>query len=63
MYIKIFQEIIVFLNSHSLEDWSKHTDEENKFGTIASILPQKSRTFPSVSGKNRNMPKRLADQI
>ena len=29
----------------------------------ASMLPQKSRTSPSVSGKNRNMPKRLTNQI
>ena len=34
-----------------------------KNGTYASMLPQKSRTFPSVSGMNRNMPKRLANQI
>ena len=33
------------------------------FGAYASMLPQKSRTFPSVSGKNRNMPKRLSNQI
>ena len=32
-------------------------------GGYASMLPQKSRTFPSISGKNRNMPKRLANQI
>ena len=34
-----------------------------RYGTYASMLPQKSRTFPSVTGKNRNMPKRLANQI
>ena len=33
-------------------------------GTYASMLPKKKkRTFPSVSGKNQNVPKRLANQI
>ena len=33
------------------------------FGTYASMLPRKGRTFPSVSGKNRKMPKHQANQI
>ena len=41
--------------------WLVWMDE--KFGIYASMLPQESRTFPSVSGKIRNMPKRLVNQI
>ena len=46
-----------------LKSASRKEVKIRKKGIYASMLPQKSRTFLSVSRKNRNMPKRLANQI